>query len=46
MLGVSLVTNLAAGMTGVPLSHDDVLESGRQSATRMGSLLSAVIERL
>jgi purine-nucleoside phosphorylase len=46
VLGVSLVTNLAAGMTGVPLSHDDVLESGRQSATRMGSLLSAVIERL
>jgi purine-nucleoside phosphorylase len=46
VLGVSLVTNLAAGMTGQPLSHAEVLEAGRQSATRMGSLLSAVIARL
>ena len=40
VLAVSLVTNLAAGMTGQPLSHDEVLEAGRQSATRMGSLLA------
>jgi purine-nucleoside phosphorylase len=46
VLAVSLVTNLAAGMTGRPLSHDDVLAAGRQSATRMGSLLAAVIARL
>ena len=46
MLGISLVTNLAAGMTGKPLSHDEVLQTGRRSATLMGSLLSAVIERL
>lgn len=46
VLGMSLVTNLAAGMTGEPLSHKEVLEAGRQSATRMGSLLSAVIARV
>jgi purine-nucleoside phosphorylase len=46
VLAVSLVTNLAAGMTGLPLSHDEVLAAGRQSATRMGSLLAAVIARL
>jgi purine-nucleoside phosphorylase len=46
VLAVSLVTNLAAGMTGHPLSHEEVLEAGRQSATRMGSLLSAVIARV
>jgi purine-nucleoside phosphorylase len=46
VLAVSLVTNLAAGITGRPLSHDEVLEAGRQSATRMGSLLAAVIARL
>jgi purine-nucleoside phosphorylase len=46
VLAVSLVTNLAAGMTGRPLSHDEVLEAGRQSATRMGSLLGAVIARV
>ena len=46
VLAVSLVTNLAAGMTGQPLSHDEVLAAGRQSATRMGSLLAGVIARL
>ncbi|BBZ34962.1 purine-nucleoside phosphorylase [Mycolicibacterium confluentis] len=46
VLAFSLVTNLAAGMTGEPLSHAEVLEAGRQSATAMGSLLSAVISRL
>jgi purine-nucleoside phosphorylase len=46
VLAVSLVTNLAAGMTGRPLSHEEVLAAGRQSATRMGSLLGAVIARL
>ncbi|MEO3761582.1 purine-nucleoside phosphorylase [Mycobacterium sp. B14F4] len=46
VLAVSLVTNLAAGMTGRPLNHDEVLEAGRQSATRMGSLLAGVIARL
>ena len=46
VLGVSMVTNLAAGMTGQPLSHVEVLEAGRQSATRMGALLRSVIERI
>lgn len=46
LLGVSLVTNLAAGMTGQPLNHDEVLEAGRRSATRMGALLADVIARL
>jgi purine-nucleoside phosphorylase len=46
VLGISLVTNLAAGMTGQPLSHVEVLEAGRQSATRMGSLLSEVLALL
>ncbi len=46
VLAVSLVTNLAAGITGQPLSHDEVLAAGRQSATRMGSLLAGVIARL
>jgi purine-nucleoside phosphorylase len=46
VLGVSLVTNLAAGMTGEPLSHEEVLAAGRQSAARMGSLLAGVVARL
>ncbi|MGV0813146.1 purine-nucleoside phosphorylase [Mycolicibacterium boenickei] len=46
VLGISMVTNLAAGMTGEPLSHAEVLEAGRQSATRMGALLRSVIEQI
>jgi purine-nucleoside phosphorylase len=46
VLGLSLVTNLAAGMTGQPISHDEVLEAGRQSATRMGTLLAELLAAL
>jgi purine-nucleoside phosphorylase len=45
VLGVSLVTNLAAGMTAHPLSHAEVLAAGAASASRMGALLAAVIVR-
>lgn len=45
VLGVSLVTNLAAGITGEPLSHAEVLAAGAASATRMGALLADVIAR-
>jgi purine-nucleoside phosphorylase len=46
VLGVSLVTNMAAGITGEPLSHVEVLETGAASAARMGSLLADVVARL
>jgi len=43
VLAVSLVTNLAAGITGEPLDHVEVLAAGKAAATRMGGLLAAVI---
>jgi purine-nucleoside phosphorylase len=46
VLGISLVTNLAAGMTGEPLNHEEVLEAGQAAATRMGGLLSRVVGQL
>ena len=46
VLGVSLVTNLAAGMTGEHLDHHEVLDVGRRSATRMGELLAEIISEL
>lgn len=46
VLGMSLVTNAAAGMTGEPLNHEEVLEAGRSAATRMGELLAAVLPRV
>jgi purine-nucleoside phosphorylase len=45
VLGLSLVTNLAAGL-GDALDHHEVLAAGRAAATRMGSLLAQVIPRL
>jgi purine-nucleoside phosphorylase len=45
VLGISLVTNLAAGISGAPLDHAEVLQAGRDAANRLGSLLSAVLPR-
>ena len=43
VLGISLVTNLAAGITGEPLDHAEVLEAGNAAAARMGSLLASIV---
>jgi len=46
VLGISLVTNLAAGITGEPLSHAEVVATGAASAARIGALLADIIERI
>ncbi|QIG44098.1 purine-nucleoside phosphorylase [Nocardioides anomalus] len=46
VLGISLVTNLAAGISGQPLDHEEVLAAGRSAAQRMGALLSQVVPQL
>ncbi|SDT15773.1 purine-nucleoside phosphorylase [Nocardioides scoriae] len=46
VLGISLVTNLAAGITGEPLNHEEVLEAGRAAASRMGELLGGIVPRI
>ncbi len=46
VLAVSLVTNLAAGITGEPLDHAEVLQAGAASAERVGGLLASVIGSL
>lgn len=46
VLGISLVTNLAAGITGEPLNHEEVLEAGREAASRMGELLGRIVPRI
>ena len=45
VLGISLVTNLAAGMTGEPLSHEEVLAAGNSAAQRMGTLIAEFLRR-
>lgn len=46
VLAFSLVTNLAAGITGEPLNHEEVLAAGAAAAERMGALLAEVVARL
>jgi purine-nucleoside phosphorylase len=46
VLGVSLVTNLAAGISDSPLDHAEVLAAGRAAAQRVGSMLAEVVRRI
>jgi len=46
VLGISLVTNLAAGISDQPLDHSEVLEAGRAAASRMGELLGGLVPRI
>ncbi len=46
VLGISLVTNLAAGISGQPLNHEEVLEAGKAAASRMGDLLGRIVPRI
>lgn len=46
VLGISLVTNLAAGVSPEPLDHAEVLAAGAAAAPGLGRLLAAVLPRL
>ncbi len=46
ILGLSLVTNLAAGISGEPLSHAEVLAAGAAAEQRIGRLLADIAVRL
>lgn len=45
-LGISLVSNLAAGTVDEEPTHDEVLEAGRQAADRFRRLLRGILARL
>lgn len=46
VLGISLVTNLAAGITGDALDHAEVLAAGEASAGRLGRMLAEIVHAL
>ncbi|MGM7669363.1 purine-nucleoside phosphorylase [Microbacterium sp. A93] len=46
VFGMSLVTNAAAGFSGQPLSHDEVVQAGRDAGPRISTLLAGIIDRL
>jgi purine-nucleoside phosphorylase len=43
VLGLSLITNMAAGIQTTPLSHQEVIEAGREAEPVISSLLARVI---
>jgi len=46
VLGFSLITNLAAGISPEPLSHAEVIEAGRAAEPVISALLAKVVARL
>lgn len=46
VLGISCVTNLAAGLGSTPLSHEEVFETGRKVEQRLASLLIRLAPRI
>ncbi|GAB3146775.1 purine-nucleoside phosphorylase [Microbacterium neimengense] len=46
VLGFSLITNLAAGISPTPLSHAEVIEAGREAEPVISDLLARVIGQL
>jgi purine-nucleoside phosphorylase len=46
VLGISLVSNLAAGWSDTPISHQDVLAATGASAAQVGELLSELLPQI
>lgn len=46
VLGISCVTNYAAGLAGQPLSHEEVIETTRRKAAELSKLLTALVPQL
>ena len=46
ILGMSLITNLAAGIQKTPLSHQEVIEAGREAEARISALLARIVGEL
>ena len=46
VLGISLVTNLAAGIGTSPLSHAEVLAAGAAAGPRISALLADIVRRI
>jgi purine-nucleoside phosphorylase len=46
VLALSLVTNLAAGLGGHGLDHDEVVAAGAAAAARIGTLLASILPKV
>lgn len=46
ILGMSLITNLAAGIQKTPLSHEEVIQAGKDAETVISALLAKIVAAL
>jgi len=46
VLGLSVITNMAAGISAKPLSHQDVIETSKKASPKFSALVKGVIEQL
>jgi purine-nucleoside phosphorylase len=46
VLGLSMITNMAAGMSAKPLSHQDVIETSKKASAKFGALVREIICQL
>jgi purine-nucleoside phosphorylase len=46
ILGMSLITNLAAGISKEKLSHAEVIQAGKDAESVLGGLLARIVEKL
>jgi purine-nucleoside phosphorylase len=46
VLGISCISNMAAGVLPAPLNHDEVLETTRRVRGQFTALLEGILERL
>ena len=46
ILGMSLITNLAAGIQKTPLSHEEVIQAGKDAEVTISALLAKIVAAL
>ena len=46
VMGLSMITNMAAGITGEPLTHEEVIETSKKGAEEFKRLIKGIITRL
>ena len=46
ILGLSMITNMASGISAKPLSHQDVIETSKKASAKFGALVKEIICQL
>jgi purine-nucleoside phosphorylase len=46
VLAFALVSNAAAGVSGAPITHKEVLEAGKRAGPELGRLIERVVARI